>query len=231
MKFAGHGVTDGGLRELMAWPNGRLHVLPDGYDAACGSLLEPLGVAVHSGDLAHLRHGGTVAVVGCGPIGLVLVQLAVLSGCDVVAVEPRAHRREAALRAGAVAALTPEEVTRKSAHEGTCDVAFEVSGFDDGLDRSAVLVRPGARIVIVGIPEDDSTSVSASLMRRKGMTLAFARRMTADAYARAIGLAVRGAVDLSWLATSRFPLDEVTEAFETATRREGLKVVVDVTTG
>ncbi len=231
MKFAGHGANDGGLRELMAWPDRRLHVLPDGYDPASGSLLEPLGVAVHSADLAHLRFGWTVAVVGCGPIGLMLVQLATLSGCEVVAVEPLEHRREAALRAGAVRALRPDEVTRTSSHEGTCDVAFEVSGFDDGLDRAAVLVRPGARIVIVGIPDGDSTTVSASLMRRKGMTLAFARRMTENAYVRAISLAERGAVDLSGLATARFPLDDVAEAFATAARREGLKVVVDVTGG
>ncbi|MDT7580283.1 MAG: L-iditol 2-dehydrogenase [Pseudonocardiales bacterium] len=231
MRFAGHGATDGGLRELMAWPDRHLHELPDGCDPACGALLEPLGVAVHSADLAHLRHGGTVAVVGCGPIGLMLVQLAVMVGCEVLAVEPLAHRREAALRAGAARAVAPEAVTRSAADEGTCDVAFEVSGADDGVDRAAVLVRPGARIVLVGIPGDDTTTFAASTMRRKGLTLACVRRMTENAYARAIALAVRGAVDLSWLTTRRFPLSDATEAFATAARREGLKVVVDVTPG
>ena len=65
-------------------------------------------------------------------------------------------------------------------------------------------------------------------MRRKGLTLACARRMTADAYRRAITLAVRGAVDLSWSTSHRFPLDDAPEAFATAARREGLKVVVDL---
>ena len=54
------------------------------------------------------------------------------------------------------------------------------------------------------------------------------RRMTADAYRRAITLAVRGAVDLSWSTSHRFPLDDAPEAFATASRREGLKVVVDL---
>lgn len=228
MRFAGHGATDGGLRELVAWPDRRLHPLPDGFDPAYGTLLEPLGVAVHSADLAHLRLGQSVAVVGCGPIGLMLVALAAMAGCEVTAVEPLAHRREAALRAGAARVLAPAEVTRRSALDGTCDVAFEVSGADDGLDRAAVLVRPGTRIVLVGIPDDDSTTVAASTMRRKGLTLAFARRMTDDAYARAIALAVRGAVDLAWLTTRRFPLDDATAAFATAAGREGLKVVVDL---
>ena len=228
MHFAGHGDTDGGLREFLAWPDRRLHLLPDGYDPASGSLLEPLGVAVHSADLAHLRFGWTVAVVGCGPIGLLLVQLAVLSGCDVVAVEPLPHRRAAALRAGATTALAPDEVVRGSALDGTCDAAFEVSGVDDGLARAADLVRPGARIVLVGIPDEDSTTFAASTMRRKGLTLACARRMTADAYRRAITLAVRGSVDLSWSTSHRFPLDDAPEAFASAARREGLKVVVDL---
>jgi L-iditol 2-dehydrogenase len=230
MHFAGHSDTDGGLRELMAWPDRRLHLLPDGYDPACGSLLEPLGVAVHSADLAHLRFGWTVAVVGCGPIGLMLIELAVLAGCAVTAVEPLPHRRDAARRAGATTVLEPDEVTG-GALDGTCDVAFEVSGADDGLARSTVLVRPGGRIVLVGIPGDDTTTFAASTMRRKGLTLACVRRMTDNAYARAIALAVRGAVDLSWMATQRFPLSDATEAFATAARREGLKVVVDVTSG
>jgi L-iditol 2-dehydrogenase len=230
IRFAGHSDTDGGLRELVAWPDRRLHPLPEGYDPACGSLLEPLGVAVHSADLAHLRYGWSVAVVGCGPIGLMLVQLAATAGCQVVAVEPRAHRRAAALRAGATAVLAPDEVP-DSALVSTCDAAFEVSGADDGLASAAKLVRPGSRIVLVGIPDDDSTSFQASLLRRKGLTLAWARRMTENAYQRAISLAVRGVVDLSWLTSDRFPLDDATAAFATAARREGLKVVVDVTGG
>jgi L-iditol 2-dehydrogenase len=229
MRFAGHGDTDGGLQELVAWPDRHLHPLPDGYDPARGALLEPLGVAVHAADLAHLRPGGTVAVVGCGPIGLMLVALAAASGATVVAVEPLPHRREAARRAGAGAVTTPDGITRGGALADSCDVAFEVSGSDDGLDRAASLVRPGGRIVLVGIPDGDSTTFTASVMRRKGLTLACVRRMTDDAYRRAIALAVRGAVDLSWLASHRFPLDDAAAAFATAARRDGLKVVVDVT--
>jgi L-iditol 2-dehydrogenase len=227
MRFAGHGDTDGGLRELVAWPDQRLHPLPDGYDPACGALLEPLGVAVHSADLAHLRPGWRVAATGCGPIGLMLVQLAAAAGCEVVAVEPLTHRRHAAVRAGAVATMAPDTVA-DSGREGTCDVAFEVSGTDDGVRRAAQLVRPGARIVLVGIPDADSTTFEASAMRRKGLTVAWARRMTADAYRRAIALAVRGAVDLSWLTTHRFALGDAADAFATAARREGLKTVVDL---
>ncbi len=230
MHFAGHGSTHGGLRERIAWPDSRLHVLPDGYDPAMGSLLEPLGVAVHAMDLAHLRPGWRVGVVGCGPIGLMLIELAALAGCEIVAVEPLAHRREAALRAGATLAVSPQEVSHGCELDSGYDVAFEVSGSDDGLARAATLSRPGGRLLLVGIPEEDSTTFQASPMRRKGLTLVCVRRMTDSAYSRAISLGVRNVIDLSWITSQRFPLDDAATAFEVAARREGNKVVVDVAT-
>jgi len=95
--FAGHGGCDGGLRQFLAWPSHRLHPLPGQLSDDEGALLEPLGVALHAVDLAHLRLASTVAVVGCGPIGLMLIQLARLAGATrVLATDPLPHRLEAA---------------------------------------------------------------------------------------------------------------------------------------
>ena len=111
VRFAGHGATDGGLREYLAWPTALLHPVPDSFSDATVALLEPLGVALHAFDLGHVRFGSYVAVVGCGPIGLMLVQVARAGGASsVVAVEPLAHRREAARACGAAVVLAPEEV-------------------------------------------------------------------------------------------------------------------------
>jgi len=240
-RFAGHSTTDGGLREEMIWPSELLHPLPAGYDAARATLLEPLGVAVHAVDLAHLRPGSTVAVVGCGPIGLLLIQLAARVAATVIAVEPLAHRREAALRSGAHLAVHPDELAAGSGTgTGTgnssaaaaclddCAAVFEVSGADAGLATAGHLARPGGRVLLVGIPDADSTSFSASLFRRKGLTMAAVRRMTADAYARGIALALAGSVDVTWLTSHRFALADAAEAFTVASQRSGLKVVVDV---
>jgi L-iditol 2-dehydrogenase len=229
--FAGHGALDGGLAEELVWPNAQLYRLPDGpggvpFDAAAGALLEPLGVAVHALDLSHLRAGTPVAVVGCGPIGLFLIRLAAMAGAQVMAVEPLPHRREAALRAGAESAVFPQEVGA-GREPDAFPVVFEVSGSDDAVERAAALVEPGGRIVLVGIPDGDRTTLRASVLRRKGVTLAFVRRMTEDAYVRGIGLAAMGRVDLSWLTTHRFGLDRAAEAFGTAVAREGLKVVIE----
>jgi L-iditol 2-dehydrogenase len=231
-RFAGHGITDGGLQEELVWPAELLHPLPAGYDPAQATLLEPLGVAVHSVDLAHLRPGGTVGVVGCGPIGLLLVQLAARVAARVVAVEPLVHRQDAALRSGATVALHPDELAEPSAGgelwlDG-CEAVFEVSGTDAGLATAGHLARPGGRVLLVGIPDADSTTFSASLFRRKGLTLAAVRRMTADAYARGVALALGGTVDVSWLTSHRFPLADAGQAFIVAADRAGLKVVVEI---
>jgi L-iditol 2-dehydrogenase len=215
------------LREYVAWPTDLLHPVPDTFSDGAVALLEPLGVALHAFDLGHVRYGSAVAVVGCGPIGLMVVQVARSAGAaSIVAVEPLAHRRAAAGRCGADVVLSPEEAKASDLH---VDVSFEVAGNDDAIATSMVLVRPGGRVVIAGIPDDDRTSFPAGLARRKGLTIAVVRRMK-EAYPRAISVVERGVVELDWLITSSIPLDDVAEAFRVAARREGLKTVVQIGT-
>lgn len=228
VRFAGHGDQDGALAEFLAWPSALLHPLPDDLTDADGALLEPLGVAIHALDLGHVRVGATVGVVGCGPIGLLLVQVARAAGATtVVAVDPLPHRREAARRLGADRVLGPEEAAGSAdVVAGGVDVAFEVAGTNDAVDTAIAAARPGARVVLVGIPDDDRTTFSASVARRKGLTMVLVRRMK-DVYPRAVALVQKGRVDVGVLVTGRFPLQRVDEAFRAAVSREGLKVVVE----
>jgi L-iditol 2-dehydrogenase len=109
------------------------------------------------------------------------------------------------------------------------DVAFEVGGTDGAVELALRAARPGARVVLVGIPGDDRTSFPAGLARRKGLTLVMSRRMK-DVYPRAISLVSRGAVDLASLVTDRFALEDAPAAFEAALSRRGLKTVVGAAT-
>ncbi len=223
IRFAGHGETDGMMRELMAWPSARLHPLPDSVSDAAGALLEPLGVAVHSVDLGHLPFGGTASVIGCGPIGLLLIGVLRAAGADaVLAVEPLAHRREAAWRFGA------DEVAEPGTGLASygADVAFEAAGTDEAVGLAMESVRPGGRVVLAGIPGDDTIRFGASAARRKGLTIAMVRRMN-EVYPRAISLAARGVVDLDSLVTTRAGLGEAGAAFGEGARRTGLKVMIE----
>ena len=230
IRFAGHGIQDGGLREYVTWPDRLLHPVPPALSDEAVAMLEPLGVALHSFDLGQVRLGASVAVVGCGPIGLLLVQLARAAGCGpVVAVEPLAHRRTRAAELGADLVVEPcADVAETLGNAGVpdgVDVAFEIAGTDSAVSVAMRLARPGARVVLAGIPAADSTTFPASIARRKGLTLALVRRMK-ETYPRAIRLVDRGLVDVDAIVTERFALSDVAEAFATAVARTGHKTVV-----
>ena len=225
LKFSGHGDTDGMMREFMAWPTTALHPLPDRVSDADGAMLEPLGVAIHSVDLGHLPFGGTASVIGCGPIGLLLIEVLKVAGASsVLAVEPLAHRREAAERLGADEVADPAAFDE--ALRADVDVAFEAAGNNEGVELAMASVRPGGRVVLVGIPGDDVIRFGASLARRKGLTIAMVRRMN-EVYPRAISLAERGVVDLGSVVTSRTGLSDIPAAFGEAARRTGLKAIIE----
>ncbi|MFL5649867.1 MAG: zinc-binding dehydrogenase, partial [Chloroflexota bacterium] len=94
------------------------------------------------------------------------------------------------------------------------------------VSRATHLVRPGGRIVLVGIPDGDRTTFTASHARRKGLTFVMCRRMRVGDLDRAIASVAGGKIDLAPLITHRYPLDEVDEAFEALVDRRGVKVVV-----
>ena len=229
--FAGHSTRDGGLQQYLAWPTALLHELPAGMDAETGAMLEPLGVAIHAVDLAHIPLAGTVAVVGCGPIGLCLLQLARIAGAGrVIAAEPFAHRRAAATGLGADVVLDPADsdytAQLRAVTEGIgVDVAFEVAGNDGAIAAAVEVVRPGGRVVLAGIPGEDTSSFPASTARRKGLTFVMVRRMK-DVYPRAIALVAAGQVDVASIVSDRVSLADVRQGFADAVERTGLKTLI-----
>jgi L-iditol 2-dehydrogenase len=233
VRFAGHDRIDGALREYIAWDEQCLVPIPDSISDEDGAMLEPLGVAIHSVDLAHLKPGMSVGVFGCGPIGLLILQLARLSGAvNILATDRLPHRVDAAKALGASHAWCVEtrldDGAFRSATGGRgVDVAFEVARGQGAVDDALAAVIPGGKVILTGIPDHDTTSFSASVARRKGLTIKLVRRMK-HTYPRAIQLVSQGLVDVRSLVTHRFPLAKALEAFAVAERREGLKVMINV---
>jgi L-iditol 2-dehydrogenase len=226
-------MQDGALRECLAWKEKNLFPIPDSLTYADGAMLEPLGVAIHAVDLGRLKAGMTVGVFGCGPIGLLIIQLARLMGAtNIIATDLLSHRVEAAQSLGAHHAfLTGDsrelEQIRAAAQGRGMDVVFEAAGEQGAVDAAFDSVLPGGRVVLVGIPDNDRTSFRASVARRKGLTIKLVRRMK-HTYPRAIDLVSKGLVNVRSLVTHRFPLEQTTEAFQVAARREGLKVMIEM---
>jgi L-iditol 2-dehydrogenase len=241
MRFAGHGTTDGGLRRFMSWPERHLRPVPDSIGDAEASLLEPLGVALHAIDLGAVAPGVRAAVIGCGPIGLLVIGALRAAGIDdIVATDLLPHRVEAARVAGASHAVQArsgagDEGGREgdiAGHDASepplaeAEVVFDCDGGGSAVEAAVRIAAPAGRVVLVGIPADDRTSFTASTARRKGLTFVVSRRMTAPDLDRAIDLAAGGRIGLSSLITDRFAIEDSQQAFAALAARRGLKVVV-----
>ncbi len=196
-------------------------------------MLEPLGVALHAVDLGKIKAGMSVGIFGAGPIGLLITQLARLSGAQAIYVtDILPHRLDTAYALGATKAIlvgNGSEITEIMSI--TCgrglDVAFEVAGENEAVEAAVATVKPGGHVVLAGIPADDRTSFSTSMARRKGLTIKLVRRMKFT-YPRAIQLVESGQVNVRSLVTHHFPLDDAQEAFAVALRRDGLKIIIDI---
>ena len=212
--FIGAPPNDGAMTSRLWVPASQIVTLPPTFTPLEAVMLEPLGVAIHAVDLAKPRLLERVAVLGAGPIGLLILQVLKLAGAgEVCVVEPLAHRREMAGRLGAA-----------SVGDSTGDIA----GWSDGRGfslvieatnsplgfRDAVLsARIGGRIVLVGIPDRDTYTLPAAEARRRALKIKFARRM-GEVYPRAIDLVAAGRVDVTTLVTHRVGLAATPGAFQ-----------------
>jgi len=236
VRFCGTPPIDGVFAEYTVMPARNCFALPAKLGAIEGALLEPLGIAIHAVDLAHLRPGQTVAVLGAGPIGLLIAAVAKASGAsEVYMTEPLAYRREFARRYVADVVLNPQdagptvEIKRLTAGRGV-DVAFEAAGAQETPQQAAAMTRIGGKVIVAGIPaQEDVMTWNASTVRRKGLTIKLVRRMK-HTYPRAIRLVETGMVDVASLATHFFPLERITEAFEIVANYEDgvLRAIIQV---
>ncbi len=237
LHFCGLWPDDGALQEQMIVRGHTCFPIPDAISDADAALLEPLGVALHAVDLGKLKVARSVAVLGCGPIGLLIIKLARLSGAGpLYAFDCFPWRAEAALSWGATAAWTVaagdpvKTIERETAGRGV-DVVFEAAWADHSIAQAAEMARLGGRLVLVGIPSNDELKMRHSAARRKGLTIMMARRMK-HTYPRAIRLAVSHAdrIALSALISHRFPLREANRAFALNAAYEDhvQKVIIDI---
>jgi L-iditol 2-dehydrogenase len=233
LRFAGHAPHDGALRQYIAWPEESLVPLPDSISGIEGVMLEPLGVALYSVDCASLQPGMSVGVFGCGAIGLSVIQVAQAAGATytfATDLKSVPHRLKAARTYGAIVFESErggevQHILKATGGRGV-DVAFEAAGDPEAVEASISAVKPGGRVILIGIPLEDRIAFTASLARRKDLSIRVIHRMK-HTYPRAIQLVTSGRVNVQSLVTHRFSLSETAAAYSCAGKREGIKVVVD----
>src|SRR5215208_5051821 len=155
--------SPGGFAEYALAPAQNIYPLPEGVEARAGALAEPLANGVHAVRLGLAGHFVEHAVVvGAGTIGLMCLQAAVLEGIpEVSVIEPHEARREQALELGARAAYASGEEAREALEGPTeglgADLVIDAVGAEVTRRMAVDLLRPGGRVVYVGLHDDDTT--------------------------------------------------------------------------
>lgn len=224
--------TDGGYAEFLTAPARDAFHLPDEIPVVEGSIIAdaittPYHAVVNRG---RVTPGDRVVVVGCGGVGLNVVQVAAALGAQVVAVDLSEQKLEWASRLGAVAtvnATTTERVDRevRSLTGGGAHVAFEVVGHPDTQSTALSCLRTGGRLVLVGYSPGKMALNSGRVMFRELEVMGSLGCRPVD-YPRVIELVRQGAISLSPLVTHRFPLDDIGDAFDTLRAGEAIRAVV-----
>lgn len=224
-----HSPYNGGFQERAVIPARQCHVIPDHIDLAHAALAEPLACCLHGMDVLQPRLGEWVLISGCGPIGVLMVQLARRSGARVLVVEPSGSRRQGAIRHRAHRVVPPEDLANevKELTGGIgVDAAIECAGKPDSFETCCAMVRRGGRVLQFGAPAADATaSVNPYHIYHNELTIMGAF-INPNTMARALSLLSEGLIKVDDLITHTYPVKQLPQALLDSKRAVGLKIVI-----
>ncbi len=210
--------VDGGFAEYVKAPVERIYPIPDSVSMKEGALVEPTSVAVHDVHRSRLQVGDHAVVLGCGPIGLLVAQVArVVSQRPVELVEVSDWRLELARKMG-FDPIDPkkvnvvEEVLRRTEGRGA-DVLFDVAGAAATAGQLVALTRIHGQIIIVAMPKE-FRPVDLAGFALKEIDLRGSRVYNFRDYQTAIGLIGQGKIDAEGMVSHVMPLEQAKEALE-----------------
>ena len=220
---------DGGMAEFCIVPSSQLYHIPSGMTPDQAAFIEPLSCAVHGIDRARIRAGDTVVVLGGGTVGLLLLQLAKISGASrVIVVEPVEWKRTIATRIGADEALDPNavdvfQIVRDQTGEGA-DVVIECVGRPETVTLSLKLARRGGTVEWFGVcPLGETVRMEPNSVYFKELTIV-GSYVNPHTFDRSIALIAANKISFDHFVVHKFPLDGVHEALKALTEGKRSKV-------
>lgn len=226
----------GAYAEFVTAGAAMLQRLPAGVSIDEGAMVEPLAVGHHTVEMAGIRKGDCVLVIGAGPIGAAVTLFAKLAGAgQVIVSEPSPERRARARELGATAALDPrsEDVAaRFRALTGRSpQVVFECVGNPGLLQQAIALAGIRGRVVVAGVCFGDDT-ISPLTALGKEASIQFTQCYTEHNFAQVIDLIARGEAQVKPLHTQTVGFGDLPAAFEALRSAPGqCKVLIDPTLG
>lgn len=219
LKFIGIDAP-GALQASWTVPASTVHRVPDALDLKLAAFAEPLAVACHDVRRSELTAGELAAVIGGGPIGVLIALVARARGARVLVVEPDPGRRALAADLG-FTVLEPGDAV------DAAEVVFEVSGSASGILAATRHAAIRGRVVVVAIfPEP--TPVALFDLFWKELDLRGARVYEPDDFEEALELLAAGALPVERLLTAVEPIQRVPDLFaELLEGRQAMKILVD----
>jgi len=233
LRFMGcPGQMEGCLTEFVVMPESNCFPVEKNMNIERSILAEPLSIGIYSIRSLGTFQAATAAILGSGPIGLSVALAARDIGIPAIYMTDKIDARlEAARKAGAIWTGNPDrsDVAKEieALEPGGLDAVFECCGDQDACDQAVELLRPGGRLLIIGIPESDRISFDAHRLRRKEINIHNVRRQKGCIPA-AIDMIKKLNADVDFMVTHIFNLEETQEAFELAEHyRDGvIKAIV-----
>ncbi|PWR15473.1 alcohol dehydrogenase [Micromonospora sicca] len=212
----GYGVKlDGGMTERMVVPARIAYRLPAATPPWIGALTEPLACCLHGMDQLNPRSGLPILIFGAGPAGAMMVALAKARGlAPVVVLDPRADRREAALRMGADAALDPAALDEATALTDGLGFPHVIDAVGSGriLESAITVSSRGGRILVFGVARpDDEARVRPNEIFARELTLVGA---VINPYTHHRAVQMLPTLGLDRLRPAFYGLDQLPEALE-----------------
>lgn len=218
---SGAPAVEGAFREYITIPASNAIPIPDSVSFDEATLTEVMAIAVHTVDLAKIKRGETVAILGSGPIGLGILLMAKISGASTIfATDLLQSRLEMAQKLGADYVINPlkenpVDVIKEETDGRGVDVTFEAAGEQETINHSLDAVRIGGRVVIVGIPEVDKVYYTPEIRRKEPIIYHVRRSNQANKDTeRAISLIEKGLLKVRPLVTHKFPLNKIKDALD-----------------
>jgi len=219
----------GGDAEYAVYPKSAIYTLPDNVSLEIGALLEPVSVAVHTIDIANIKPGGTVAILGSGPIGLLIQEVAQIAGAAKILVsEPVESRRKVAKDLGATVVVDPikedlDAAAKKLTDGRGFDTVIDASGKLAVAKQALSLADACATVVWAAMyPEDAEVGVPPSFMYHKELTI---KGVFVSPYAFPRSLNLLTVLNLQPL-ISIMPIEKIDEAFHQLIAGKGIKVLI-----
>jgi len=234
LRFLGcPGQAEGCLSEYIVMPESSCFPLSGKLNPDHGAISEPLAIGVYAVKKSGITKGSNIGILGFGPIGMSVMLAAKAKGINNIHITDLINKRlSIARKEGAAITGNPleENIIVKILHQESSglDVAFECCGKQEAFDQAVELLKPGGKLIVVGIPEFERWTMNVEKTRRKEISLQFIRRQV-DCVEESLEMMKNGSIDIGNMVTHRFPFEMTKEAFDlVAGYKDGvMKAMID----